>query len=97
MTDIIQTIDFYKEKKEGRIHVFKTQDLPSYNMEYVQKIMGMAIDYVISEDYNNREIAHKDKIIKQLEDMNTMIENYISQAGGSSAGFLTALFKFFGF
>lgn len=97
MTDIIKTIDFYKEKSEGRIDFFKTQDLPSYNMEYVQKIMGMAIDYVISEDYNNREIAHKDKIIKQLEDMNTMIENYISQAGGGDAGFLTALFKFFGF
>ena len=97
MLDIIQTIDFYKEKEEGRIDFFKTEDLPSYNMEYVQKIMGMAIDYVVSDDYNNREIAHKDKIIKQLEDMNTMIENYISQAGGGDAGFLTALFKFFGF
>ena len=97
MTDIIQTIDFYKEKKEGRIDFFKTQDLPSYNMEYVQQIMKIAMDYVKSEDYKNRKIAHKDKIIKQLEDMNTMIQNYINQHHGGSVDFLTALFKFFGF
>jgi hypothetical protein len=97
MLDIIQTIDLYKEKSEGRIDYFKTQDLPSYNMEYVQQIMKIAMDYVISEDYKNREIAHKDKIIKQLEDMNTMIQNYIKQHHGGSVDFLTALFKFFGF
>ncbi len=98
MIEIIQTIDFYEEKPEGRLEVFKNTDLPSYNMEYVQKIMEMAMDYVISEDYINRQIAYKDKIIKQLEDMNTMIENYISQSGGGYGGdFLTAIFKFFGF
>jgi len=97
MLDIIQTIDFYKEKKEGRIDFFKTNDLPSYNMEYVQQIMKIAMDYVESEDYKNRKIAHKDKIIKQLEDMNTMIQNYINQHHGGSVDFLTALFKFFGF
>tara|TARA_B100000497_G_scaffold121123_1_gene150453 strand:- start:1156 stop:1356 length:201 start_codon:yes stop_codon:yes gene_type:complete len=66
-------------------------------MEYVQRIMGMAMEYVKSEDYKNRKIAHKDKIIKQLEDMNTMIQNYINQHHGGSVDFLTALFKFFGF
>ena len=97
MLDIIQTIDFYEEKCEGRIYVFKTNELPLYNMEYVQRIMGMAMEYVKSEDYKNRKIAHKDKIIKQLEDMNTMIQNYINQHHGGSVDFLTALFKFFGF
>ena len=96
MAEIIQTIDFYEEKSEGRLEVFKNTDLPSYNMVLVKKLMTMAIEYVSSDDYKRREIAYKDKIIKQLEDMNSMIENHGSQAGGGG-DFLASLFKFFGF
>ena len=98
MVEIIQTIDLYEEKSERKIHIFKSDFIPSYNMVYAKELMTMAIEYVSSDDYKRREIAYKDKIIKQLEDMNSMIENHGSQAGGGYGGdFLASLFKFFGF
>ncbi len=94
MTTILQTIDLYNEKSEETIDTFKSVDIPSYNMVYAKELMTMAIEYVNSNDYKMREIAYKDKIIKQLEDMNNMIKNHGSQAGGD---FLSAIFRFFGF
>lgn len=94
MVEIIQTIDLYEERSEGANDFFKTNSLPSYNISLVKELMTIALEYVSSDDYKRREIAFKDKIIKQLEDINTMIENHGSQTGGD---FLSAIFKFFGF
>ena len=96
MIEIIQTIDLYKKKSKIQIYIFKSEIIPKYNMVYAKQLMTMAIEYVKSNDYRMREIAYKDKIIKQLEEMNTMIFNDGSQAGGGD-DFLTSLFKFFGF
>ena len=97
MNLIIETIDLYNEKSEEIIDAFKSVDIPSYNMVYAKELMTMAIEYVGSDAYKRREIAFKDKIIKQLEEMNSMIENHGSQAGGGGDDFLTSLFRFFGF